>query len=95
MKILLFLRIEILKLSILQSEKPKPLISQGTEVLITTENVIEGANIVSSDLNGQTSKQGSKPNDLDATSKGDRNENNGLSINTSGKDGLNSGNIDF
>ena len=82
-------------MSILQSEKPKPLISQGTEVLITTENVIEGSNLVSSGLNGQSSKQGSEPNDLNATSKGYRNENDDASINRSSKVGLNSGNIDF
>ena len=85
----------ILNLSILQSEKPRPLIAQGTEVLITTENVIEGSNLVSSNLNGQSSKQGSEPNDLNATSKGYRNENDDASINTSRKVGLNSGNIDF
>ena len=84
----------MLNLSILQSEKPKPFISQGTEVLITTENVIEESKLVSSDLNGRTSKQGSEPNDLNATSKGYRNENNDASISTSGKIGVNLGNVD-
>ena len=41
---------------ILQIEKPKPLVPRGTEVLISTEKVIEGSKLVLPDLSDNSGK---------------------------------------
>ena len=46
----LFILTLIIHVFILQIEKPKPLVSRGTEVLISTEKVIEGSKSVLLDL---------------------------------------------